>query len=210
MSDIITILKKVGAIIPDSHFVGTSGLHFDTYVNKDALYPHTQETSDVGLLFAEKYKDKDIDVVVAPALGGIILSQWTAYHLSKLKGKEIFGVYTEKNAEKDQVFTRGYDSFVKGKNVLVIEDIAVTGGSVAKVINTVKASGGNIIGVCVMVNKNPDQVTTETMGAPFDALSNYVVDVYEASVCPLCKNGIPINTKVGHGKKFLEAQSTQK
>ena len=78
MNETIEILTKVGAVLSKGHFVGTSGLHFNTYVNKDFLYPHTAETSRVCRLMAEKYKDANIEVVVGPALGGIILSQWTA------------------------------------------------------------------------------------------------------------------------------------
>lgn len=132
MKDIIDILKQVGAILVDDHFVLTSGKHATIYINKDALYPHTKEVANVGKMFAEKNKNLKVDVVVGPALGGIILSQWTAYFLSKLKKKEIVGIYTEKNAENDQIFRRGYDSFVKGKNVLVVEDLTATGGSVKK------------------------------------------------------------------------------
>src|SRR3989344_2035567 len=103
--DVVSILKKVGAVITDSHFVYTSGKHGSAYINKDALYPHTKETSIIGKMFAEKFKDVEIDVVAAPALGGIIISQWTAYHLSKLKEKEVLGVYTEKTPDKNQIFT---------------------------------------------------------------------------------------------------------
>jgi len=169
MDNVVDILKKVGAVITDSHFVYTSGKHGSVYVNKDAVYPHTAETSRIGELFAEKYKDVDIDVVAAPALGGIILSQWVAYHLSKLKGKEILGVYTEKTADKQMIFTRGYDKLVKGKKVLVIEDLTTIGGSVRKVVDTVKATGGNVVAVCVMVNRDPEKVTSEVVGGPFSA-----------------------------------------
>src|SRR5580704_12495797 len=97
--EVITILKKTHAILTDSHFVGTSARHMPTYINKDALYPHVMEASRIGELFAQKYKDLDIDIVAAPALGGIILSTWTAYHLSKLKKKEILGIYAEKTKD---------------------------------------------------------------------------------------------------------------
>ncbi len=206
MSDVIEILKKVGALIPNDHFVGTSGMHIDTYINKDALYPHTKETSEVGKLFAEKYKDKNIDVVVAPALGGIILSVWTAYHLSELNSKDVLGVYTEKTPEGNQIFTRGYDKYVTGKNILIVEDLTTTGGSVLKVVNTVKEKRGNIIGVCVMVNKNPKLVNSETLDIPFDSLAEYPVEAFDAKDCPLCKTGVPVNVTVGHGKKFVESQ----
>ncbi len=201
---VLNILKKVGAVITDSHFVYTSGKHGSVYVNKDAVYPHTRETSRIGQLFAEKFKDADIDVVAAPALGGIILSQWVAYHLSKLKGKEVLGVYTEKTLDKQMIFTRGYDKLVKGKNVLVIEDLTTTGGSVRKVVDTVKAAGGNVVAVCVMVNRDPEHVTSEVVGAPFSALGVLKASAFDEADCELCKKNVPINIDVGHGKKYLE------
>lgn len=207
MNKVIDILKKTGAIISDDHFVGVSGLHFDTYINKDALLPHTQEVSAVCELFAQKYKEDSIDVVAAPALGGIILSQWTAYHLSELTGREVLGVYTEKTPDKDQIFTRGYDAYVRGKRVLVIEDNTTTGESVMKVVRAVKDAGGEVVEVCVMVNRDPEHVNGETLGIPFSSLAEFPVTSYSAQDCPLCKSGVPINVAIGHGKKFIEEQS---
>lgn len=57
-----------------------------------------------------------------------------------------------------------------------------------------------------MVNKDPDNVTSEMMGVPFSSLAELKVETYEAQDCPLCRDNVPINTKVGHGKKFLEAK----
>jgi len=205
-NEVVEILKKIGAVITDSHFVYTSGKHGSVYINKDALYPHTAETSRVGEMFAQKYKEMDIDVVAGPALGGIILSQWTAYHLSRLKGKEVLGVYTEKTLDKQQIFTRGYDKHVKGKKVLVIEDLTTTGGSVRKVVDSVKAAGGEVVAVCVMVNRDPKNVTSEVVGGPFSALGVLKAQAFDEAECPLCKTNVPINIAVGHGKKYLEAK----
>jgi orotate phosphoribosyltransferase len=202
-NDVVAILKKVGAVITDSHIVYTSGKHGSVYINKDALYPHTKLTSKVGKMFAEKYKSKDIDVVAAPALGGIILSQWTAYHLSKSKKEDILGLYTEKTPDKNQIFTRGYDKLVKNKKVLVIEDLTTTGGSVRKVVDSVIAAGGKVVGVCVMVNRDPKKVTSEVVGAPFSALGVLKAEAWDEADCKLCKQNIPINTDVGHGRKYL-------
>ncbi|QQS43349.1 phosphoribosyltransferase [Candidatus Roizmanbacteria bacterium] len=204
--DIIEILKKVNAVMTDDHFVYTSGKHGEVYVNKDAIYPHPQEVSEVGKLFAEKYKDADIDVVAAPALGGIILSTWTAYHLTQLKGKEILGVYAEKMPDKSMAFTRGYDSLIRGKNILVIEDLTTTGGSVKKVVDLVRETGGNVAAVCVMVNRNPDGVNAESVGAPFDALGVLKAEAWNEDELPDRIKSRPINTKVGHGKKYLESK----
>src|SRR3989344_8661444 len=111
-------LQKTGAVIRDSHFVYVSGKHSSIYVNKDYVYPHIKYSSRIAEIIAEKYKDKPIDVVVGPSIGGIILSQWVAYHLSAMTGREILSIYTEKQPDKDQIFTRGYDQFVNDKNVL--------------------------------------------------------------------------------------------
>lgn len=202
-NEVLEILKSVGAIITNSHIVLTSGRHSDGYINKDALYPHTQQTSQICELFAQKHKDLKIDVVAAPSLGGIVLETWTAHHLSKLQGKEILGVYTEKTPEKDQIFTRGYDTLVSGKNVLILEDLTATGGSVKKVVASVKQIGGNVVAVCVMVNRDPKNITSASIGVPFSSLATLELASYEQEDCPLCKNGVPINTTVGHGKKYL-------
>lgn len=204
--DIIEILKKVNAVMTDDHFVYTSGKHGEVYVNKDAVYPHPEEVSQVGQLFAEKYKDADIDVVAAPALGGIILSTWTASHLTKMKGKEILGVYAEKMPDKSMAFTRGYDALIRDKNVLVIEDLTTTGGSVKKVVDLVRETGGNVVAVCVMVNRNPEGVNEETIGAPFDSLGVLKAEAWDEKDLPEHIKSRPINTNVGHGKKYLESQ----
>lgn len=184
------------------HFVGVSGRHMDAYINKDALFPHVGEASLVGKMFAEKNKNSNIDVVAAPALGGIILAQWTAHHLLKIKKKEVLAVFTEKTADGGQVFKRGYGPLIKNRNVLVIEDSTTTGGSVKKVVDAVRNAGGRVIRVCVMVNRDPKIVNKKTIGAPFSALAVYRIKSYEEKDCPLCKKGMPINMSIGHGKDY--------
>ncbi len=202
MTTILDLLKQANAITTDSHIIYTSGKHGDAYINKDALYPHTAMASQVGKMMAEKYKDTEIDVVVAPALGGIILSQWVAHHLSVLVKKEILGVYAEKDADKNLIFTRGYDKLVAGKKVLVVEDVTNTGGSAKKVVDSVKEIGGTVVGVCVMVNRNP-KVDEAYMGAPFTALAEFPTIIYDEADCPMCKENVPVNTEIGHGRKYV-------
>ncbi len=211
MSKIIKILKKIGAILTDDHFVYTSGKHGSVYINKDFLYPHIKETARVGRMIAEKFKDKKIEVVAAPAVGGTILCQWTAYYLSLFTKKEVLSVYTEKEkgttaaaAESEQLFRRGYDGLVKEKRTLVIEDLTTTGMSVAKTVKAVKKAGGKVVAACVMVNRDPKNVNSKVVGAPFYSLGAFPAQAFSQQDCPLCKKNIPINTKIGHGKKYLE------
>ncbi len=204
--EVIGILKKVGAVITDSHFVGTSGRHMSVYVNKDALLTHPIETARICELFAEKNKDLAIDVVVSPAMGAIILGNITAYHLSRITGKEILSVYTEKDKEENQIFKRGYEALIKGKNVLIIEDTTATGLSVRRTIKPVQDAGGNILRACVIVNRDTKNINDEAVGAPLAWLAEIPAETYAEEECPLCKSGVPVNTRVGHGKKFLETK----
>lgn len=206
MKSIFTILKKTNAIITNSHIVYTSGKHGSIYINKDAIYPHTKLASNVGEMFAERARNLEIDVVAAPALGGIILSQWTAYHLSKLKKKEILGLYTEKTDNKDQVLARGYENLVKGKNVLVIEDLTTTGSSVKKVMKTIKKAKGKVVAVGVMINRDSKNINKKLIGAPFFSLAVLKAEAFDEKNCPLCKLKVPVNTTVGHGKKYLQTK----
>ena len=198
MKEVLNILKSVGAIITNSHLVGTSGNHMPAYINKDALLPHTEY-----VLFAQKFKNKNIEVVISPAVAGIPFSQWTAYHLSKISKKEVLSIFTEKTLENNQIFKRGYDIMVKDKRVLVVEDTTTTGGSVKKVINSVRKAGGKVIAAGVMINRDPKLVNSKSIGVPFFALGIFKIPSYKEKNCPLCKARVPINTKFGHGKKFL-------
>lgn len=206
---VIDILKKTGAITVNSHVVLTTGRHSDKYINIDTLIPHTEEASKIGRLFAEKYQDKDIEVVAGPAVGGIVLSQWVAYHLTQLKGTEVLSVFTEKDANKKQILERGFDKLVTGKKILFVEDFTTTGGSVKSAVDNVKAAGGNVVEICVILNREPEKVKSETMGTPFASLGIFPVESWSEEECPLCKKGVSINTRVGHGKEYLEKRKTQ-
>jgi orotate phosphoribosyltransferase len=207
--EVLAILKRTGAVITDSHIVGTSGRHMAIYINKDAIYPHTLETFNLCRLFAEKVKAFDVDVVVGPVIGGVILSQLVAYHLSSMKNKDILGLYAEKTPEGGMtlISRRNYHKLVAGKKVLVVEDITNTGGSAQKTVEAVKEVGGSVIAVAAIANRNPETVTAEFLGAPFYPLCIFKAENFSEEECPLCKTGVPINIEVGHGKKYLEEKS---
>jgi orotate phosphoribosyltransferase len=204
MTDLIPMLKEVGAIMTGDHFVGTKGGHFDTYINKDALYPHIDKVASVGELFAQAFKEYNVDVVAGPALGGIILSQWTAAAMRELTGEKTLSVYAEKK-DGGLKMTRGYDQVVKGKRVAVVEDLTTTGGSLKTAIAAVQEAGGEVVVCGVMVNKNPE-LNDDFFGVPFKALSEMVVTIYEAKECALCASNVPVNTSIGHGKAFVQSQ----
>ena len=203
--DVLDVLERVGAF-KKGHFVFTSGLHSDTYINKDSVYPYTRETSLLCRAFAEKFADKEIDVVVGPAVGAAILSQWTAHHLSEIRGKNVFGVYADKDGAGGFILKRGYDKVSAGKRVLVVEDLVTTGGSVKKVVDALRAIGAQVAGVAVLCNRG--NVPKSAVGDPdeFYALVNVELDTWTDGSCPLCERHVPINTDMGHGKEYLAAK----
>ena len=195
-------MQKVGAFRA-GHFVFTSGLHADMYVNKDALYPYTTETSRLCREMAGRFRDKNIEAVSGPAIGAAILAQWVAYHLSEMTGHEVYAAGAEKDGEGGFVLRRGYDKIVEGKNVLVVEDLTTTGGSIKKAIGAVRAAGGNVVGAIALCNRG--DVTKEMIGNPpiFDQLVKLHLEQWPESECELCQGNIPVNTDIGHGKDFL-------
>jgi orotate phosphoribosyltransferase len=203
MEDVVKLLKDAGAIL-EGHFIGTSGRHMSVYITKDAWFPHTATVSKVCSMLAELNKDKGIEVVVGPALGGVVLSTWTAYHLSQISGKEVLSVFTEKTPDNGQVFKRGYDKLVAGKRVLLVEDTVATGSSIKKVIDAIRAAGGNLVQVSLVINRVSKEVNAETLGVPMNALGDIPADTYGEGEVPEWLAKVPINTTVGHGAEYLK------
>lgn len=210
-NEVVNILEKTGAIIRNSHFVGTSGRHMATYITKDKLLPHTAETFRITQSLAEIFKNLDVDVVAAPIIGGVILGNLVAYHLSLLQKKEILSVYAEKTPEGPMVFKRGYDALVKNKKILIIDDTIATGFSVHKMIDVVRQFGGNIVAMGVIINRVPKEINAQTLQIPlFSSLCEIPEDTFDEKDCPQCKSGVPVDTELGHGKKFLEGKKNKK
>ncbi len=197
--EILSIFKKVGAVITNDHFIYTSGNHGATYVNKDALYPHTRIISALARLIAEHFKTYRAETVIGPAVGGVILAQWTAHHLTELTRSEVAGVYADKTSDSGFIIQRGYDILCKERRVLVVEDIVTTGRSVQKVVEAARATGGTVVGVGILCNRGGMAAEDLTVPEVY-ALTHIPVETFTPDTCPLCKKGIVINRKLGKGK----------
>lgn len=200
----LRIFQETGALL-EGHFVLASLRHSGQYMNKDAIYAHPNQVSRLCWGIALAFIDCPIDVVAGPEKGGIILSQWTAHHLIESAGQKVQAVYAEKDHD-DFVFRRGYDKLVTGKRVLLVEDVITTGGSVKKVIDAVRALGGNPIGLGALCNRGA--VQAEALGVPIlHALARLDFPIWAPDKCPLCEQGVPVNNEVGKGKDWI-AQRT--
>lgn len=222
-SDTLALLAVLEAVIQDSHIVYTNGKHGRAYVNKDAVYPFAGVVCELTAEMAERWMHDPIDVVVAPAVGGVILSTWVTFHLQSVTHRAILGLYAEKTtvAIPDPgaldrkcfretgrfVLNRGYDKLVTGKNALIVEDVLITGTTARKVVEAVRRYEGNVVGVMALCNRGG--VTAHDVGdvPRLDALVNLTLESWEEEHCPLCAQGVPINTTVGKGAEFLARKS---
>lgn len=190
------ILAEARAMITDSHVVYTSGKHGRAYVNKDAVYPSTARVAELCRFLAEVAAPHRPEIVCGPAMGGIILAQWTGHHLG------VPAVYAEKAPEGGMALRRGYDKLVAGKRVLVVEDVLNTGGSIKDAIAAVRAAGGDVVVAAALVNRGG--ITAADLGVPvLVTLLDVDLEAWDAAACPLCRDRVPVNTDVGKGREFL-------
>lgn len=209
---IMQMFIDVGAIITDSHFVYSSGRHSSVYINKDALYLHTKTISSLCHLMTQPYIADQIDIVVGPVLGGIVLSQWVAHHLNARRvSGETLAIYAEKGADgpdhpdKKFFFSRGYDKYIPGKRILVVEDVLTTGGSARQVIELLRQHSGNVTGLSALCNRGNVQ-SSDVGKVLIQTLVTIDLKTYLEAECPFCQRHIPINTELGKGKAFLARQ----
>ena len=172
---VIEIFEK-SEVLLHGHFLLTSGRHSNQYMQCAQLLQYPEYAEEISKGLADNFRDDNIDIVIGPAMGGIIIS----YELARqLKVKNLF-------AERENgkmVLRRGF--FIpKGARVLVAEDVITTGGSVREVIDIVKEQGGEVVGVAVLVDRSNGTIDFGTKLAA--ALTTEVIS-YDAEDCPLCK-----------------------
>jgi orotate phosphoribosyltransferase len=176
--DIEEIFQKTKAILK-GHFLLSSGLHSDTYFQMALLFQYPEYGKLVAEKLSEKFEGQDIDVVIGPAIGGIILS----YQLGEVLGKR--SVFTERKEGK-MALRRGFH-IENGEKVLVCEDVITTGGSVNEVIKIVEKADGEIVGVGCLVDRGEVNIDY-----PLKSLIKVKINNYPPSECPMCKNKIPL------------------
>ena len=142
---ILNIFKSTGALL-DGHFILTSGRHSDSYFQCAKVLQYPEYLTEFSIMLADEFEIKKPDVVISPAIGGIVLSTEVG---TQLGSRSIFA--ERKNGK--MVIRRGFEIKANEK-VLIIEDVITTGSSVKEVMNLVENYGGEIIGVGVLVDRS--------------------------------------------------------
>jgi len=174
-------------IVLKGHFKLSSGLHSDTYINKDAIYRTPDLFRLVNYTLTEMTAEFKYDIVTGPAIAGAIL----AAPISMLTGKTF--IYPEKiPTENDKTimkFRRGYDKVIYDKDVVIIEDIITTGNSVKQTMDAVLENGGRVSGIVCIWNREGWE---PNVGIEIVSIINTKVVSWNEEDCPQCKSKIPV------------------
>ena len=187
--EVRALLVKTGAIM-DGHFLLTSGLHSPHYVEKFNVLQHPAYTAQLCAAMAEKFKDAQIETVVGPVTGGILLAHETGKSLGTR------AIFTER-VDGKMTFRRGF-SLREGERVLIVEDIVTTGGSIKEVIEVVKEAGAVPVAVSMLVDRSGGKANFGDV--PSTALLTMDVETYSPDTCPLCAKGVPMTKRGRTGK----------
>lgn len=178
--EVLNLFKSTGALL-EGHFQLSSGLHSQKYLQCALLLQHPGIAEQMGRTLAGFFKDQEVSVVVAPAIGGIIV----AHEVARALG--VRALFTER---ENGVMTlrRGF-SLSPEERALVVEDVVTTGGSTRDTIDAVTRAGGRVVGAGSMVDRSGGSAD---VGVPRAALLTLTVPAYDPADCPLCREGLPV------------------
>lgn len=179
--EVMKKFKDAGAI-QKGHFKLTSGVHSDTYIQCAQVMQHPEFMHNLCSELGKKFRGDDIDVIVGPAIGGIIM----AHVMARVLGPWVRAIFTERENEK-MTLRRSFE-IKEGEKVLVVEDVTTTGSSVREVIDIVKSRKGKVVGVGVLIDRSGGKVN---FGVKTEKLLTIDIKTYLPEECPLCKKGIP-------------------
>lgn len=186
MSSVLELFEETGAYL-HGHFRLTSGLHSGEYLQCAKLLAHPLYAERLGQSLAAKVKllapGAGIDVVVAPAMGGIIIGHEVARSLATLS------LFTERDAATNQMTLRRGFEIKPRQNVVVIEDVITTGGSTKEVVNLLQSFGAIVIAAGSIIDRSGG---TADVGVPRAALETLHPIAYKPEECPLCAQGLAL------------------
>jgi len=178
--EILKLFRQTGALL-SGHFRLSSGLHSGNYFQCALLLQNPDIAEKMCSQLAGYFKDDKPTCVVAPALGGVIVSYETARALG------VKSLFTER-VEGKMALRRGFE-IKKEDRVLVVEDVITTGLSTGEVLEAVKSRGAKIIGVGCIVDRSGKELD---FGVKLKSLVRLDFPTYKPEECPLCKKGIEI------------------
>jgi len=182
----LRIFEKTGAL-QNGHFQLSSGLHSPNYFQCALMLQYPEYVEHFCYPIVEFFREEaeDIDLILAPAMGGILV----AYEVARQMGTR--AIFAER-VEGKMRLRRGF--FIEPhENVLVVEDVITTGGSVQEIVDLAENAGAFVVGVGCIVNRSGGK---SKLDIPICSVFESKVVTYKAENCPLCRQKIPL-TKPG-------------
>jgi orotate phosphoribosyltransferase len=177
---VLDLMAELGAL-HRGHFLLSSGLHSDAYFQCARILQFPDLARELGAAIAAGFQTETYDVVVSPALGGILIG----HEVARALGRRF--IFTER---QDGVMTlrRGFH-LEQGDKVLVVEDVVTRGTSVREVCRAVESAGGIVTGVGAIIDRTD---AAADLPLPLQALARVEVQTWDPGACPLCRQGIPV------------------
>ena len=188
----LDILRKTNALL-EGHFILSSGLHSPKYIQCAKLmsYPHLAEKICKSLANKIKKNFKKIDLILAPAMGGIIIG----YEIGKILKKET--IFCERVSGKFAL-RRGFE-IKKGSKVLIIEDVITTGKSSMECVRLIKKSKAKLLGFASIINRS----NKKDLKIKRKIISQIIIDIPSYK-----KNNLPNDLKLSPitipGSRFIK------
>ena len=189
-SAIVKLFEEAN-VIQTGHFELSSGQHTNTYLQCAQILQYPEYTYKLACEIANLWKNEDVDLIVGPAIGGIIISYAVAAEM------EVRNIFSERKNGMMK-FRRNLQA-KEDERVLIIEDVVTTGGSIREVIDLLEDNNANIVGISSIVDRSNGMVE---FGYTFKPLIQLKVDSYQKDECKLCQKGIPINKPGSKNKKI--------
>ncbi len=215
-------LEEIGAVRLNDHFVLTSGKHSSGYINPDDFYARPDLANFLAKQLVHK-PDTEVDFVAGPATGGNYLAVYVAQWFNRFNGRvplqddqAVKIAFTQKVKGDSPAFVFQYPELIRGKKLLIVEDVTSTGQSTIALMEEAERQGATIEGVRVLwcrsqeAHKNLIRACVVKRNISYHIFIQRDLPMYDpdhGESCPLCESGVPVNLDIGHGKKFVEQQS---
>jgi len=174
---VLNLFRRAGAL-HEGHFRLSSGLHSPGYLQSALVLQYPAEAETLGAALADQVKELAPDVVISPALGGIVIGQEVARALG------VRAIFAERQ-EGTLTLRRGF-SLVQGERVVVVEDVVTTGGSTRETIDVAIAAGGLVVGAGSIIDRSGG---SQGLAVPYFSLAQVAFPTYQPDACPLCATG---------------------
>jgi orotate phosphoribosyltransferase len=188
--ELFAIFREAG-VYREGHFVLTSGRHSGQFFLLPHLFQYPALTERVCAAMAALVDGLEIETVVGPATGGIVLAYEVARQIGLRRGGGGHGpraIFTEKTEDGKMALKRQW-TLRPGEKVLMVEDAVSTGGSVAKAIAAIRGYEPEIVSVACIADRSGGTVD---FGVPLKAVVTLNVESWAPEACPLCAQGVPL------------------